>query len=155
MGSFYFYSHGVTLSVSLSYSILLLRQIFLPFLDPLTFCLLPPFIASVLVLITITVLFPFRVPGIFSLTLSVFSPSYLKILTAQRLRVLFKLSYAQLMQQKLGKNPFINAEVKNLLSSCAFQKFPVVTSVFWRSYIDYLCSMPQISQCFPFSVGMG
>ena len=154
MGSFNCYSRGVTLSASLSYYVSLLRQIFLPsLLDPLTFCLLLPFIALVLVLITTVVLFPFRVSRIFSLTLLVSSHSYLRILATQRLCILFRLSFVQLMWQRLSKNPFINVEVKNLLSYCAFEKLSVVTSVFWRSYIDYSCSMPWISQGFPFSTG--
>ena len=74
------------------------------------------------------------------ITLSVSFPSYLRILTSQRLRVLFRLSFAQLMWQRLGKKPLFNAEVKDLLSSCAFQKFPVVTNISWRLYTNYLCS---------------
>ena len=123
-------------------------RFFYSFSDPPTFCPLSTFIVSVFVLITTAVLFLFRVSGIFSLTLSVSSPSYLRILTAQRLHVLFKLSYAQLVRQRLGKNPFINAEVKDLSSSCILQKFPVVTSVFQMSYIDYPCF--RQASAFPF-----
>ena len=62
--------------------------------------------------------------GYFFLTLSVSSPFYLGILITQRLHVLFRLSFAQLMRQMLRKNPFFYAKVKDLLSSCIFQKFP-------------------------------
>ena len=110
------------------------------FLDPHHLFSFPSIIASAFVLIHLAILFLFRVSGIFFLTLSVSSPSYLGILIAQRLRVLFRLSFAQLMQQRLGKNPFFYAEVKDLLSSCIVQKFPVITNVSWRSCIDYPCS---------------
>ena len=114
-------------------------RFFYSFSDPPTFCPLSTFIVSVFVLITTAVLFLFRVSRIFFLTLSVSSPSYLRILIAQRLRVLFRLSFAQLMQQRLGKKSLFNAEVKDLLSSCVFQKLPAVTNIFWKSYIDYSC----------------
>ena len=109
-------------------------------MDPHHLFSFPSIIASAFVLIPLAILFLFKVSRIFFLTLSVSSPSYLGILIAQRLRVLFRLSFAQLMQQRLGKNPFFYAEVKDLLSSCIFQKFSVITNVSWRSCIDYPCS---------------
>ena len=56
-------------------------SLFSLFLDPLPFASLPSFIASVLVLITIAILLPTRVSGIFFFSLSISSPPYLGILT--------------------------------------------------------------------------
>ena len=141
-GSFYLCSRGITLNVFHSSSLFSFQTDFsLSFswiLSP--FALLSLLQLQSLFFIITAVLFLFRVSRIFFLTLSVSSPSYLRILIAQRLRVLFRLFYAQSMRQMLAKNPFINVEVKDLLSSCILQKFPVVTIIFWMSYIDYPCS---------------
>ena len=93
------------------------------FLSPLffrsfLFYFSPPFIASILVLITIAVLLPARASGIFSSTLLDSSPPLSWNSDFWGLLVLFRLSHLYLMQQRWGKSPIINAEVKifNLLA---------------------------------------
>ena len=121
MWSFFFCSHGTTLNVPL----------FL-FLQDRSFFSQIPFSFWLLSLLQLQSLFsPLQLfyfyleyQGYFSLTLSVSSPSYLGILTAQELHVLFKLSYVPLMRQELGKNPLINSEVKIFLLLAPSRSFP-------------------------------
>ena len=121
MWSFFFCFRGTTLNVPL----------FL-FLQDRSFFSQIPFSFWLLSLLQLQSLFsPLQLfcfyleyQGYFSLTLSVSSPSYLGILTAWELRVLFKLSYVPLMRQELGKNPLINSEVKIFLLLAPSRSFP-------------------------------
>ena len=132
MRSFYFRSHGIPLNFPLFH--FFSNRSFSSHLDPFSFWLLSPLQLQPLFLPFQLFRFYPKYQGYFSLTLSISSPSYLGILTARRLRVLFKLSYAPLMQQKLGKNPLINVEVNIFLLLAPSRSFPrlIVSS---RSHI--------------------
>ena len=93
-------------------------------LDPLPFSSPSPFIALVIALITTAVMLPTRVFGIFSLTLLISSPPLSWNSDFWELFVLFRLSYLYLMQQRLGKNPIINAEAKIFNFLACFRSFP-------------------------------
>ena len=73
---------------------------FAPLLDPLSFASPPSFIALILAFIITTILLPARVLGIFSLTISVFSPPLSWNSNFWGLFVLFRLSYLYLMRQR-------------------------------------------------------
>ena len=124
MGSFYFYSCGITLNVSLfllsSFSQI---DLFSSVQDPLFFWPLSLLqLQSLFLPLQLFCFYP-EYQGYISLTLSISSPSYLGILTTWGLRVLFRLSHAPLMQQKLGSNPLINVEVKTVLLLAPFRSF--------------------------------
>ena len=97
----------------------------------------PLFISTLLILIPTTVMLPAKHSRIFFLTLSVSSPPLSLNTNFWRIFVLFRLSHMYLMRQRLGKNPIINATVKNFQPSCVFWKFPVVLGTIWELY-DYI-----------------
>ena len=121
-------------------------------LDPLPFAFLSSFIASVLSLMTTTVLLPAKDSGIFSLTLSVSSPPLFWNSDFWGLFVLFRLSYLYLMRKRLDKNPIINAKAKIFLPSCMFWKFPMVLGISWKPHVDNPCSILRIRLVLYFSM---
>ena len=85
-------------------------------------------------------LLPAKFSGIFFFILSVSSLPLSWNSDFWGVFVLFRLSHMHSMWHRLGENPLINVEVKNLQSSYVFWKFPVVPGISWKPYVDYLCT---------------
>lgn len=100
------YSRGVTLNVSLFFFVFSLGQIFLPLLGSPSFLPLSPFYNFNPCSYHYSYSIPIKsLRDISPLLYQFLPPSYLGILTTQGLRVLFRLSYAQLMHQRSSKTP--------------------------------------------------
>ena len=58
--------------------------------------------------------------------------------------VLFRLSHMHSMRQRIGGNPLINAEVKTFNLLACFGSLLEVLGTFWKSDMDYLCTLPRV-----------
>ena len=103
----------------------------------------PPFIGLFLALIYTAILLLAKLLGIFFFILSISSPPLSLNSNSWGMFVLLRLSYMDLIWQRLGRNLFFNAEEK-IFKLLRVQTSYVVLGIFWKLYVDHPCTLLQI-----------